>query len=75
MKINLIGMILNNCGRKAFDQAIIGDDKKPLSAANSLHVMIMEYTERAFNGGKSDVVGRSREVTIAQPLCSAGVPR
>ena len=54
MKINLIGMILNNCGRKAFDQAIIGDDKKPLSAADSLHVMIMEYA-KAFNGGKSDV--------------------
>lgn len=74
MKINLIGTILNNCGRKAFDQAIIGDDKKPLSAADSLHVMIMEYA-KAFNGGKSDVVALSREVTIAQPLCSAEVPR
>lgn len=75
MKINLIGMILNNCGRKAFDQSIIGDDKKPLSAADSLHVMIMEYA-KAFNGGKSDVVALSpREVTIAQPLCSAEVPR
>ena len=74
MKINLIGMILNNCGRKAFDQAIIGDDKKPLSAADSLHVMIIEYA-KAFNGGKSDVVTPSREVTIAQPLCSAEVPR
>lgn len=74
MKINLIGMILNNCGRKAFDQAIIGDDKKPLSAADSLHVMIMEYA-KAFNGGKSDVVTLSREVTITQPLCSAEVPR
>ena len=74
MKINLIGTILNNCGRKAFDQAIIGDDKKPLSAADSLHVMIMEYA-KAFSGGKSDVVALSREVTIAQPLCSAEVPR
>ena len=74
MKINLIGMIQNNCGRKAFDQAIIGDDKKPLSAADSLHVMIMEYA-KAFNGGKSDVVALSREVTIAQPLCDAEVPR
>lgn len=74
MKINLIGTILNNCGRKAFDQSIIGDDKKPLSAADSLHVMIMEYA-KAFNGGKSDVVALSREVTIAQPLCSAEVPR
>ena len=74
MKINLIGTILNNCGRKAFDQAIIGDDKKPLSAADSLHVMIMEYA-KAFNGGKSDVVALSREVTIAQPLGSAEVPR
>ena len=74
MKINLIGMILNNCGRKAFDQSIIGDDKKPLSAADSLHVMIMEYA-KAFNGGKSDVVALSREVTIAQPLGSAEVPR
>ena len=74
MKINLIGMILNNCGRKAFDQAIIGYDKKPLSAADSLHVMIMEYA-KAFNGGKSDVVALSREVTIAQPLCGAEVPR
>lgn len=74
MKINLIGMILNNCGRKAFDQAILWDDKKPLSAADSLHVMIMEYA-KAFNGGKSDVVAISREVTIAQPLCDAQVPR
>ncbi len=55
MKINLIGMILNNCGRKCFDGAILDDDGKPMSAEKSLDFMIMEYAKVA-NGGKSSVV-------------------
>jgi hypothetical protein len=61
MKINLIGMILNNAGRRAFDGAILGDDGKPLPAADSLHFMIMEYA-KVINGGTSEVVATSREV-------------
>lgn len=63
MKIDLIGMILNNAGRRCFDGAITGDDGKPLNAATSLHHMIMEYAKVA-NGGKSDVVTTSREVRV-----------
>lgn len=62
MKINLIGMILNNAGRRCFEGAIIADDGKPMSAANSLHTMIMEYA-KVVNGGESNVVTASREVT------------
>lgn len=61
MKINLIGMILNNCGRRCFDGAILDDSGKPLPAADSLHFMIMEYA-KVSNGGTSDVVTVSREV-------------
>lgn len=64
MKINLIGMILNNCGRRAFDGAIIGDNGKPLNAADSLHFMILEYA-KVVNGGTSEVVTTSREVGSA----------
>ena len=62
MKINLIGMILNNCGRYRFEGAITDDSGKPMSAADSLHHMILEYVKVA-NGGTSDVVTASREVT------------
>jgi hypothetical protein len=62
MKINLIGMILNNCGRRCFDGALLDDAGKPMSAADSLHNMILEYAKVA-NGGTSDVVTASREVT------------
>lgn len=62
MKINLIGMILNNAGRACFDGVILDDDGKPLSAADSLHHMIMEYAKVA-NGGESSTVTLSREVT------------
>lgn len=66
MKINLIGMILNNCGRRSFDGAILDDNGKPMPAADSLHHMIMEYA-KVFNGGTSDVVTISREVLTAKP--------
>lgn len=62
MKINLIGMILNNCGRRCFDGALLDDSGKPMAAADSLHNMILEYAKVA-NGGTSDVVTTSREVT------------
>jgi hypothetical protein len=54
VKINLIGMILNNCGRRSFDGAILDDDGKLMPAADSLHQMIMEYA-KVVNGGKSDI--------------------
>lgn len=61
MKINLIGMILNNAGRHAFDGAILDDAGRPMPAADSLHVMIMEYA-KVINGGTSNLVTVSREV-------------
>jgi len=62
MKINLIGMILNNAGRKCFDGAILDDSGKPMAAADSLHAMIMEYA-KVINGGASSLVTTSREVS------------
>jgi hypothetical protein len=62
MKINLIGMILNNCGRRCFDGALLDDAGKAMSAADSLHHMILEYA-KVVNGGTSNVVTTSREVT------------
>ena len=61
MKINLIGMILNNAGRRCFDGALLDDDGRPMPAADSLHTLIMEYA-KVVNGGASDVVTTSREV-------------
>jgi hypothetical protein len=55
VKIDLIGMILNNAGRRCFDGAIIDDDGKPLDADHSLDVMIMEYA-KVRNGGTSDII-------------------
>lgn len=66
MKINLIGMILNNAGRHTFTGAILDDDGKPMPAADSLHYMIMEYA-KVINGGTSDVVVTSREVKASAP--------
>jgi len=62
MKVNLIGMILNNAGRHCFDGAILDDNGKPLDAAHSLDYMIMEYA-KVRNGGNSQTVTLSREVT------------
>ena len=76
MKINLIGMILNNCGRRSFDGAILDDNGKPMPAADSLHHMIMEYA-KVVNGGQSDIVTTSREVLtpyipkVPCPVCGA----
>lgn len=64
MKINLIGMILNNCGRRSFEGAILNDDGTPMTAADSLHAMIMEYA-KVINGGESSIVTTSKEVTSA----------
>lgn len=64
MKINLIGMILNNCGRRCFEGALLNDDGTEMAAADSLHTLIMEYA-KLINGGTSDVVTTSREVSIA----------
>lgn len=61
MKINLIGMILNNAGRKCFDGAILDDSGKPMPAADSLHHMILEYA-KVINGGTSSIISTSREV-------------
>lgn len=69
MKINLIGMILNNAGRRCFDGALLGDDGKPMPAADSLHTLIMEYA-KVVNGGASDVVTTSREVLRPNVLLS-----
>ena len=66
MKINLIGMILNNCGRRCFDCAVLDDDGRPMPAADSLHTLIMEYA-KVMNGGTSTLVTASREVLVATP--------
>lgn len=63
MKINLIGMILNNAGRRCFDGVILDDNGKPLAPADSLHYMIMEYA-KVYSGGESNIVVLSREVSI-----------
>lgn len=65
MKINLIGM--NNCGRQCFNGALLDDDGKPMAAADSLHTLIMEYA-KVVNGGTSDVVTTSREVSSSHAL-------
>ena len=71
MKINLIGMILNNAGRACFNGAIIDDNGKPLSAADSLHHMIMEYA-KVYSGGESSTVTLSREVTAKYQCRNTG---
>ena len=76
MKINLIGMILNNAGRRSFDGALLDDDGNPMPASDSLHQMIMEYA-KVVNGGTSDIVTTSREVLapyipkVPCPVCGA----
>jgi hypothetical protein len=66
MKVNLIGMILNNSGRRAFDGFVLDDSGKPLSAANSLDTLIMEYA-KVRSGGDSLYVTPSREVDRPLP--------
>ena len=74
MKINLIGMILNNAGRRCFDGALLDDDGKPMPAADSLHTLIMEYA-KVVNGGTSDVVTTSREVLRPNAGAEPHAPR
>jgi len=71
MKVNLIGMILNNVGRRYFDGLVMDDDGVPLPPADSLHTLIMEYA-KVVNGGTSDLVVASREVLTPTPLLRAG---
>lgn len=61
MKIDLIGMILNNAGRRCFEGAILDDSGKPMDAIHSLDAMIMEYA-KVRNGGESSVVAVSKYV-------------
>lgn len=69
MKVNVIGMILNNAGRACFDGFVIDDDGKHLPAADSLHTLMMEYA-KVMNGGTSDLVVASREVSApVTPAC------
>lgn len=63
MKVNLIGMILNNLGRRTFEGLVSDDDGKPLSAADSLHTLMLEYAHVA-QGGTSKLVTASREVLV-----------
>lgn len=70
MKVNFIGMILNNAGRACFDGLVLDDNDKPLPAADSLHMLMMEYA-KVMNGGTSDLVVASREVLVAKPATSA----
>jgi hypothetical protein len=65
MKINLIGMILNNVGRASFERLVDGVDGKPMAAADSLHTLILEYAKVA-NGGQSELVTTSREVSVGK---------
>lgn len=55
MKIDLIGMIFNKAGSKAFDGVLLDDDGKEMEAAHALDALIMEYA-KVKNGGTSDVV-------------------
>lgn len=64
MKINVIGMILNNAGRRCFEGALLDDAGEPMSAADSLHTLMVEYA-KVVNGGTSNVVVASREVSAA----------
>ena len=70
MKVNVIGMILNNAGRACFDGFVIDDSGKHLPAADSLHTLMMEYA-KVMNGGASDLVVASREVLVAAPAMPA----
>lgn len=70
MKVNVIGMILNNAGRACFDGFVIDDNGKPLPAADSLHMLMMEYA-KVMNGGTSDLVVASSEVLVAKHAASA----
>lgn len=67
MRINLIGMILNNTGRRCFEGAIIDDDGKKLDAVHSLDFMIMEYA-KVKNGGHSSTVAVSKDMMPSDKL-------
>lgn len=55
MKIDLLGMILNNTKRGLFDGVIVDDSGRELDAAHSLDHLIMEYA-KVTNGGTSNTV-------------------
>jgi hypothetical protein len=66
VKVNVIGMILNNAGRRSFEGSVLDDAGKPMSAANSLDALIMEYA-KVRHGGESSLAVLSREVDRPLP--------
>ncbi len=71
MKTNLIGMILNNAGRRCFEGALLDDDGKPMAAADSLHTLIMEHAKVAA-GGTSSLVAVAPEFVRKQTTADIG---
>lgn len=61
MKIDLIGMILNNCKKGAFHGALLKEDGTEMSEVESLDTMIMEYA-KVKNGEESSCVAVSNLV-------------
>ena len=55
MKIDLIGMILNNKKHGLFEGLIIDEKVKKLDTIQSLNQMIMDYAT-VKNGGTSEIV-------------------
>ncbi len=55
MKIDLLGMILNNTKHGLFDGVIVDDNGQELDAAHSLDHLIMEYA-KVKSGGTSNTV-------------------
>lgn len=74
MKIDLIGMILNHAGKRAFDGIIIDDDGQELDAVHSLDHMIMEYA-KVRKGGSSDTVVVPSTLLTGEEKAMAGVNR
>lgn len=64
MKVNVIEMILSNAGRSCFEGLLIDDAGNPMSAADSLHTLMVEYA-KVVNGGTSNLAVSSREVSAA----------
>jgi hypothetical protein len=61
MKIDLIGMILNNTRKNAFNGALLDDHGDEMGEVQSLDTLIMEYA-KVRNGGQSDVVVVTKKV-------------
>lgn len=61
MKIDLIGMILNNSRKNAFNGALLDDQGDEMDELHSLDTLIMEYA-KVRNGGQSDVVVVTKQI-------------